>query len=195
MRSILAAITLASSINHAGAFAQRVDTPPQHIIFEEIDPFEDEREQCWAKLPYQHVEMRLRYVGYGSTPNYKWSLDADGTLTFIDFSKVELDEDEVSDGDGEVITAKMTCFVLAEIQALARAMIEPSPEEQTCAIFVNHATFGLVSLKRGDSDISRYFSLGCTDLENPGFNAAVRAMDDRVMELVGYQGGDTSESD
>lgn len=172
------ALTLISTGGGSNAIAQSVAAPVAVVSDEEFEFFRLEREECRAALPYERIEMQLHYVGWKNQPNYKWSIDADGTVVFTDYSIRGADQ------AGNSIVFEMNCFTQSEVLAIAKAMIEPSASKQNCVISSDHATFGRIVLRREDVARSWDFSLGCTDLENPGFNAAIRAMDERVVELV-----------
>lgn len=161
------------------AFAQNSGTHVVEVV-DDMDIFAAERARCEASLPFDRLEMTIANIGYSSGPNYAWTLERAGRLVFIDDSAAEVELDL----EPRPVALEVPCFTQAEIQALAQAMIEPAPLEQDCAILADHAIRGEVTLGRNGQPTKRKFSLGCTDIANPGFNAAIKAMNDRVEALV-----------
>lgn len=139
-----------------------------------------ERARCEASLPFDRLEMKIANIGYSSGPSYAWTLDRSGHLVFTDDSAAEVELDL----EPRPLALEVPCFTQAELQALAEAMIEPAPLEQDCAILAHHAIRGEVTLVHEGEPTKREFSLGCTDIANPGLNAAIKAMNDRVETLV-----------
>ena len=149
-------------------------------VVDSMSLFATERAQCEASLPFDRLEMKAVDMGHSFGPSYTWTLDRSGRLVFTDDSAAEVELDLAP----QPLTLDVSCFTQAEIQALAEAMIEPAPLEQDCAILANHAIRGEVTLVRNGQPTKREFSLGCTDIANPGFNAAIKAINHRVETLV-----------
>ena len=161
------------------AFAQNSGAHSVEVV-DDMDIFAAERTQCETALPFDRLEMTIANIGYSSGPSYAWTLDRSGHLVFTDDSAVDVELDL----EPRPVTLEVSCFTQAEIQALAEAMIEHAPLEQDCAILAHHAIRGEVTLVRNDQPTKREFSLGCTDIANPGLNAVIKAMNDRVETLV-----------
>lgn len=161
------------------AFAQNSGTHVVEVV-DDMDIFAAERTRCEASLPFDRLEMKIANIGYSSGPSYAWTLDRSGQLVFTDDSTAEVERNL----EPRPVTLEVSCFTQAEIQALAEAMIEPAPLEQDCAILAHHAIQGEVTLVRNGQPAKREFSLGCTDIDNPGLNATIKAMNDRVEKLV-----------
>lgn len=149
-------------------------------VVDDLDLFATERDRCEASLPFDRLEMKIANIGYSFGPSYTWTLDRAGRLVFADDSAVEVELDL----EPRPLALEVSCFTQAEIQALAEAMIEPAPLEQDCAILAHHAIRGEVTLVREGKPAKREFSLGCTDIANPGLNAAIKAMNQKVEALV-----------
>lgn len=147
---------------------------------DDMDIFVAQRTRCEASLPFDRLEMTIVTIGYSSGPSYAWTLERAGRLVFIDDSAGEVELDL----EPRPVALEVPCFTQAEIQALAQAIIDPAPLEQDCAILADHAIRGEVTLVRNGQPTKREFSLGCTDIANPGLDAAIKAMNDRVETLV-----------
>ena len=149
-------------------------------VVDGIDIFAAARARCEASLPFDRLEMKIANVGYSFGPSYAWTIDRTGRLVFVDDSAAEVELDLAP----RPLSIEVSCFMQAEIQALAEAMIEPAPLEQDCSILAHHAVRGEVTLVREGASTKREFSLGCTDIANPGLNAAINAMNQRVEKLI-----------